>query len=162
MARISVTDSSDDETMIPRPGTLRYGVLQREPLWIIFAQSMVITLKFELLISSDKTIDGRGANVVIKGGAGLAMQFVNNIIIHGIRINKIKSMEGTMLRDLWNHVGIRTRCDGDAVSIFGSSNIWLDHLSLSECEDGLIDIVQGSTGITISNCHMTKHNDVST
>lgn len=28
MARISVTDSSDDETMIPRPGTLRYGVLR--------------------------------------------------------------------------------------------------------------------------------------
>lgn len=81
-----MTDSSDDETMIPRPGTLRYGVLQREPLWIIFARSMVIKLKFELLISSDKTIDGRGMIIQIKDGAGLAMQFVNNVIIHGIRI----------------------------------------------------------------------------
>ncbi|KAG4992516.1 hypothetical protein JHK87_025973 [Glycine soja] len=52
----------------------RYGVLQREPLWIIFARSMVIKLKFELLISSDKTIDGRGMIIQIKDGAGLAMQ----------------------------------------------------------------------------------------
>ncbi|TKY65215.1 Pectate lyase [Spatholobus suberectus] len=155
-----VTDPSDDDMVNPKPGTLRFGAVQKEPLWIIFERSMVITLKQELLVASDKTIDGRGAHVVIKDGAGITMQYVNNVIIHGLHIRKIKSMDGGMMRDSSNHVGIRTRSDGDAISIFGSSNIWIDHLSLSQCEDGLVDVIQGSTGITISNCHMTKHNDV--
>lgn len=155
-----VTDDSDNDMVSPKPGTLRYGVVQKGPLWIIFARSMVITLQQELLISSDKTIDGRGANVQIRGGAGLTMQFVNNVIVHGIRVKNIKARNGGMIRDSYNHVGMRTRSDGDAISIFGSSNIWIDHLSLSECEDGLVDVIQGSTAITISNCHMTKHNDV--
>ncbi|KAK7374498.1 hypothetical protein VNO80_07928 [Phaseolus coccineus] len=155
-----VNDPSDDDPINPKPGTLRFGVIQKEPLWIVFARSMIIKLNYELLISSDKTIDGRGANVVIKDGSGLTMQFVNNVIIHGLRIQNIKSMPGGTIRDSWNHIGVRTKADGDAVSVFGSSNIWIDHLSLSDCEDGLVDVIQGSTGITISNCHMTKHNDV--
>ena len=125
-----------------------------------FARSMVIRLNQELLVSSDKTIDGRGANVQIRDGAGITLQFVNNVIIHWLHIKKIKSMEGGMIRDSYNYVGQRTRSDGDAISIFGSSNIWIDHLSLSECVDRLVDVIQGSTAITISNCHMTKHNDV--
>lgn len=156
----TVTDPSDDDPVNPKPGTLRYAVLQKDPLWIIFSRSMVIKLNYELLISSDKTIDGRGYSVVIKDGAGLTMQFVNNVIIHGLKIHQIKSTSGGMIRDSWDHVGIRTRADGDAISIFGSSNIWIDHISLADCEDGLVDIIQGSTAITISNCHMTKHNDV--
>ncbi|TKY50294.1 Pectate lyase [Spatholobus suberectus] len=155
-----VTDNSDEDMVEPKPGTLRYGAVQPGPLWIIFERSMIITLKQELMISSNKTIDGRGANVQIKGGAGLTMQFVSNVIIHGIRIKKIVSKEGGMIRDSHNHVGQRTRSDGDAISVFGASNIWIDHISLSDSEDGLIDVIQGSTAITISNCHMTKHNDV--
>lgn len=156
-----VTDSSDNDMVNPKPGTLRYGVVQKGPLWIIFQRNMVITLNQELLVSSDKTIDGRGANVQIRDGAGITMQFVNNVIIHGLRIKNVKSKPGGMMRDSWNHVGTRTRSDGDAISIFGSSNIWVDHISMSDCEDGLVDVIQGSTAVTISNCHMTKHNDVS-
>ena len=51
--------------------------------------------------------------------------------------------------------------DGDAVSIFGSSHIWVDHNSLSNCADGLVDAVMGSTAITVSNNHFTHHNEVS-
>ncbi|XP_020213048.1 pectate lyase [Cajanus cajan] len=156
----TVTDPSDDDMVEPKRGTLRYGAIQKGPLWIVFARSMVITLKQELLVTSDKTIDGRGAHVSIKDGAGISLQFVNNVIIHGLHIHHIKAKEGGMIRDSWNHVGIRTKSDGDAVSVFGSSNIWLDHLSLSDCEDGLIDVIAASTAVTISNCHMTKHNDV--
>jgi pectate lyase len=50
--------------------------------------------------------------------------------------------------------------DGDAVSIFGSSHIWVDHNSLSNCADGLVDAVMGSTAITVSNNHFTHHNEV--
>jgi pectate lyase len=62
-----VTDSSDNDAVNPKPGTLRYAVIQDEPLWIIFQHDMVITLKEELIMNSFKTIDGRGANVHISG-----------------------------------------------------------------------------------------------
>lgn len=50
--------------------------------------------------------------------------------------------------------------DGDGISIFGSSHIWIDHNSLSSCADGLIDAVMSSTAITISNNYFTHHNEV--
>ncbi|GAB2221478.1 hypothetical protein Droror1_Dr00012659, partial [Drosera rotundifolia] len=71
-----VTDPNDDDPVNPKPGTLRYAVIQEEPLWIIFKHDMVIQLKEELIMNSFKTIDGRGANVLIgNGGACLTLQF---------------------------------------------------------------------------------------
>ncbi|RDX87569.1 putative pectate lyase 3, partial [Mucuna pruriens] len=95
----------------PKTRILCFAVVQQGPLWIIFERNMIIELRQELLISSNKIIEGRGANVQIKNGGGLTMH--------------------------------------DAISIFRASNIWIDHVFLSD-----------STVVTISNCHMTKHNDV--
>ncbi|KAJ0099915.1 hypothetical protein Patl1_22131 [Pistacia atlantica] len=155
-----VTDCSDDNLVDPKPGTLRHAVLQNGPLWIIFANDMNIRLNQELIMTSDKTIDGRGADVHIAFGAGITIQYVKNVIIHGIHIHHIVPASGGTIRDSQDHIGLRTASDGDGISIFGSCNIWLDHLSMSQCQDGLIDAIQGSTAITISNCHFTKHNDV--
>ncbi|GLU17135.1 hypothetical protein SLE2022_335290 [Rubroshorea leprosula] len=155
-----VTDGSDDDVVNPKPGTLRHAVIQKEPLWIIFARSMIIKLKQELIVTSDKTIDARGANVHIAYGAGITVQFVKNVIIHGLHIHDIVPCEGGMIRDSVDHIGFRTKSDGDGISVFGSSYIWIDHISASNCFDGLIDVVQGSTAITISNCHFTHHNEV--
>lgn len=58
-----VTSAKDDNAANPAPGTLRYAVTRLEPLWIIFAYSMTIKLKNELMITSYKTIDGRGVTV---------------------------------------------------------------------------------------------------
>ncbi|XP_022740354.1 pectate lyase-like [Durio zibethinus] len=155
-----VTDNSDDNVVDPKPGTLRHAVIQKQPLWIIFAHDMNIKLSQELLVQSKKTIDGRGANVHIAYGAGITLQFVDNVIIHNIHIHHIVTSNGGLIRDSVDHCGFRTVTDGDGISVFGSTNIWLDHLSMSECQDGLIDAIQGSTAITISNCHFTHHNDV--
>ncbi|MBA0572796.1 hypothetical protein Golob_003116 [Gossypium lobatum] len=65
-----------------------------------------------------------------------------------------------MIRDSVNHYGFRTKSDGDGISLFGATNVWLDHLSMYKCRDGLIDAIQGSTAITISNCHFTHHDQV--
>ena len=59
-----------------------------------------------------------------------------------------------------NHYGERSRSDGDGISIFGATNIWIDHIFMSNCDDGIIDAIQGSTAITVSNCHFTRHNEV--
>lgn len=155
-----VTDSSDDDMVNPKPGTLRYAVIQPQPLWIIFARSMVIRLNQELIMTGDKTIDARGANVRIAHGAGITIQFVKNVIIHNLHIHDIVVGSGGTIRDAIDHIGFRTMSDGDGISIFGASNIWIDHVSMSNCRDGLIDAIMGSTAITISNCHFTHHNEV--
>lgn len=155
-----VTDSSDHDLINPKPGTLRHAVIQNEPLWIIFKHSMNIKLSSELIFTDNKTIDARGANVHISNGAQMTLQYVKNIIIHGLHIHDIKKGGGGLIRDSVNHYGYRSSSDGDAISLFGSSHVWIDHISLWNCDDGLIDVVEGSTAITISNCHMTRHNDV--
>jgi len=155
-----VTDPNDYDAVNPRPGTLRYAVIQTEPLWIIFQRDMVIQLKEELIMNSYKTIDGRGANVHIANGPCITVQYVTHIIIHGIHIHDCKPAGNAMVRDSPGHYGWRTISDGDGVSIFGASNIWVDHCSLSSCTDGLIDAIIGSTAITISNNFMTHHDKV--
>ncbi|RRT45470.1 hypothetical protein B296_00020573 [Ensete ventricosum] len=156
-----VTDPSDDDPVNPRPGTLRHAVIKDEPLWIVFKRDMVITLKQELIMNSFKTIDGRGANVHIANGACITIQFVTNIIIHGLHVHDCKPTGNAMVRSSPSHYGWRTIADGDAISIFGSSHIWVDHNSLSNCADGLVDAIMGSTAITISNNYFTHHNEVS-
>ncbi|XP_010933171.1 probable pectate lyase 8 isoform X1 [Elaeis guineensis] len=155
-----VSDPGDDDPVNPRRGTLRHAVIQDEPLWIVFKRDMVITLQEELIMNSFKTIDGRGANVHIANGACITIQFVTNIIIHGLHIHDCKPTGNAMVRSSPSHYGWRTMADGDGVSIFGSSHIWVDHCSLSNCADGLIDAIMGSTAITISNNYFTHHNKV--
>ncbi|RDX87235.1 putative pectate lyase 3, partial [Mucuna pruriens] len=105
-------------------------------------------------------VNDNSDNNMIKNGGGLTMQYVNNVIIHGIHIKKIMSKDGGMIRDSYNHFGLRARSDDDVISLFGASNIWIDHISLFSSTDGLIDVIMGSTAITISNFHRTKHNNV--
>lgn len=155
-----VTDSSDHDPVNPAPGTLRFAVIQTEPLWIVFATSMIIHLSEELIFNSYKTLDGRGSNVHIIGGGCITLQYVTNIIIHNIHIHHCYQSGETNIRSSPTHYGWRTMSDGDGISIFGSRDIWIDHCSLSNCKDGLIDAVMGSTGITISNNHFAHHNEV--
>lgn len=155
-----VTDSSDSDPVNPKPGTLRYGVLQEEPLWIIFSGDMTIKLRYELIVNSFKTIDGRGASVYITGGGCITLQYVSNVIIHNIHIHHCVPAGNALIRSSPTHVGLRTKSDGDGITIFGSSSIWVDHCTLSYCTDGLIDATMGSTGITVSNSHFSHHNDV--
>eukprot|EP00253_Pinus_taeda_P029665 PITA_29665 len=155
-----VTDPNDYDAVNPRPGTLRHAVIQTEPLWIIFQRDMVIQLKEELIMNSYKTIDGRGVNVHIANGPCITIQNVSHIIVHGIHVHDCKPAGNAMVRDSPTHYGWRTMCDGDGISIFEGSHIWVDHVSLSNCADGLIDAIMGSTAITISNNHFTHHNEV--
>ncbi|KAK4362447.1 hypothetical protein RND71_017688 [Anisodus tanguticus] len=155
-----VKDNSDKDLVNPKPGTLRHAVIQPEPLWIIFAKNMVIRLNEELIMTSNKTIDARGKQVHIAHGGGLMLQYIHNVIISNLRVHDIKAGSGGLIRDSVNHYGYRSKSDGDGISIFGSTNVWVDHVSMSNCQDGLIDAVEASTAITISNCHFTKHNEV--
>ncbi|CAH8352628.1 unnamed protein product [Eruca vesicaria subsp. sativa] len=155
-----VTDSSDNNPANPTPGTLRHAVIQEEPLWIIFSSDTSIRLKQELIINSFKTIDGRGSAVHITGNGCLTIQYVQHVIIHNVHIYDCKPSGGAVVAASPTKVGRRGRSDGDGISIFGSQKIWVDHCSLSHCTDGLIDVVLGSTAITISNNYFTHHDEV--
>lgn len=121
---------------------------------------MTIKLKYELMMNSYKTLDGRGANVHITGGGCVTLQYISNIIIHNINIHHCIPTGHTNIRSSPTHVGYRGKSDGDGISIFSSRNIWIDHCSLSYCTDGLIDAIMGSTGITISNNYFSHHDEV--
>ncbi|XP_024359854.1 probable pectate lyase 5 [Physcomitrium patens] len=155
-----VTDDSDDDVVNPKEGTLRYGVIQVEPLWIIFSRNMNIKLKQELIMNSYKTLDGRGNNVHIAGGACLTLQYINNVIIHGIHIHDCQVTGPADVRSSPSHYGRRGKSDGDAVNIFGSRDIWVDHCYFSNSADGLVDVIQGSTDVTISNNYFENHDKV--
>ncbi|KAL5975419.1 hypothetical protein ACLOJK_019741 [Asimina triloba] len=154
-----VTDPSDDP-INPKPGTLRYGAIQTQPLWIIFQRDMLITLKNELIMNSFKTIDGRGAKVLIANGPCITVQGVSNVIIHGLILHDCRPGAPGLVRSTPTHLGRRRGSDGDAISIFASSNIWVDHCSLSHSADGLIDVIHGSTAVTISNNYFFDHDKV--
>ncbi|GFS31255.1 pectin lyase-like superfamily protein [Actinidia rufa] len=83
-----------------------------------------------------------------------------NIIIHGIHIHDCKPGGYANISDSPRYSGRWTPSDDDGISIFASSQVWLDHCSLSNCHDGLIDAIHGSTAITISNNYMTHHDKV--
>lgn len=63
-----------------KAGTLRYGVIQSKPLYIVFSRNMNIKLKQELIMNSFKTLDGRSNNVHIAGRVYFTVQYVNNIM----------------------------------------------------------------------------------
>ncbi|WOL13065.1 putative pectate lyase 8 isoform X2 [Canna indica] len=155
-----VTDPGHDDPVNPRQGTLRHAVIQERPLWIIFKRNMVIKLKQELIMTSYKTIDGRGAKVHIAYGACLTLQYISHVIIHNVHIHDCMRTGHARVRNSSTHCGWRGMADGDGISIFSSSNVWVDHCSLSKCSDGLVDAIRGSTNITITNNHFSHHNKV--
>jgi len=155
-----VTSDRDDDPANPAPGTLRYGVTRNEPLWIMFEFSMIIKLKLELMVTSYKTIDGRGVTVHIAGGGGLKLNKVTNVIIHNIAIHDIKVTGPGKIMMTPTMVQKRNKCDGDAISVFAAKDIWIDHCYFAKAADGLVDVIKGSDGVTISNNYFTNHNKV--
>lgn len=157
-----VTDPSDDP-INPKKGTLRYGAIQTEPLWIIFERDMNITLNGrEILVNSYKTIDGRGANIEIANGPSIRIENVSHVIVHGITFHHcLRGTPGLVRRDP-DHLVNRTthEADGDAIRVLSSSNVWIDHCHFSNGADGLLDISHASTAVTVSNNYFTQHTKV--
>ncbi|GJU21046.1 pectate lyase 1-like protein [Tanacetum coccineum] len=147
----TVTCDSDDNAENPKEGTLRWACAQKNPLWIIFDRDMTINLKHTLVVESDKTIDGRGAKIEIAGGGGVTIHNVKNVILTNLNIHDVHVKEG---------FNFRSGCDGDAVAVKTSTNVWIDHCTMSKGPDGLLDVTVESTCVTISNCRFHDHDKV--
>ncbi|MEM1526600.1 MAG: right-handed parallel beta-helix repeat-containing protein [Ignisphaera sp.] len=125
----------DDERAF---GTLRYALENPEPLWIRFNVSGTITPTSVITVKSFKTIDGRGAEVIISG-FGLKIASAKDVIIANIRFD----------------TGYE-----DALAIEASSNVWIHRCDFTNWGDGAIDIKYSSTNITISWNRFWNHNKV--
>ncbi|XP_020114305.1 pectate lyase 1-like [Ananas comosus] len=120
-------------------GSLREGCRKSEPLWIVFEVSGTIHLQSRLMVSSFKTIDGRGQRVKITG-KGLLLYQCEHVIVCNLEF------EGGRGPDV------------DAIQIKPNSrHIWIDRCSLRDYSDGLIDITLGSTDVTVSRCRFSTH-----
>lgn len=154
-----VTDPSDDP-INPKKGTLRYGVtMVSGKVWISFARDMDIKLARTLLIGSYTTIDGRGATINLSN-AGLMLYNVTDVIIHGLRIHGVVPQPASQLMEPGGKLTSLSQVDGDAIRLLSAKKVWIDHNTLSKCEDGLIDVTLGSTSITISNNWFRDHDKV--
>ncbi|KAJ4829333.1 hypothetical protein Tsubulata_015565 [Turnera subulata] len=120
-------------------------------VWITFKNKMSIKLQKPLLISSFTAIDGRGVDVDITGVGCLVLYKVTDVIIHGLRIHHCNSHGPSLVMGPDGKLMPLGQMDGDAIRLVTSSKIWIDHNTLYSCQDGLLDVTRGSTGITISN-----------
>lgn len=85
----------------------------------------------QVQVKSDKTIIGvDGAGELI---GSLQLSSVSNVVIRNLAIS---NPDG---------VGV-----GDAITLWGSTNVWIDHNEISDAPDGLLDIVTESDFVTVS------------
>ncbi|MCD7465115.1 hypothetical protein HAX54_000588 [Datura stramonium] len=160
LVKYKVTDPSDDP-LNPKSGTLRYAMTHiKGKIWVTFERDMKIRLQKPLLVSSFTTIDGRGVKVNIADGACLMLQRVTNVIIHDLRIHNCKAQQASTVLGPDKKIVNVGAVDGDAIRMLTSHKIWIDHNTLYDCEDGLVDVTRGSTNITISNNWFRTQNKV--
>ncbi len=111
-------------------GTLREAVERDGPAWVVFDVSGDIELDWYVHITADKTIDGRDAEITIRG-AGLAIVQTSNVVITNLEI-----------RDTFE--------DGLQIRGVRAEDIWITHVTIRDIADGYIDITQGATNVTIA------------
>ncbi|AET03983.1 pectate lyase-like protein [Medicago truncatula] len=156
----TVTDPRD-HPLNPAPGTLRYEASRIQgKVWITLKRNMNIKLVRPLLISSFTTIDGRGVDVHIADNACLMIYKATNIIIHRIRVHHCRPQAPGMMMGPDGKIISLGQVDGGAIRLVSASEIWIDHNTLYNCQDGLLDVTRGSTDITISNNWFREQNKV--
>lgn len=150
---IYFVNTTEDDPTNPKPGSLRYALIQTQPLWIFFLVNGTIYLKDRISLTSHKTIDGRGAQITITGTASLSgrgqafrIYDAENIIIVNIRFDSVDAV------------------NIDAIEIRRSTNIWIHHCDFTNWSDGAVDLAEASTtrlnNITISWSKFWNHNKV--
>lgn len=122
-------------------GTLR-DALENGSSWIVFGVSGTISLERRLDVPSDVTVDGRGASIRLQN-YGLYISQSENVIVTNIIIEN----------------GVAD--SRDAIGINNSNVIWVDHTTLRNFPDGLLDITRAhrnKTRVTASWNRFENHN----
>lgn len=125
------------------PGSLREAAEKEEPAWIVFDVSGELALSSNISVTSDKTIDGRGREIVVRDH-GLVLDGSSNVVIENLTF-----------------LGSNLGEENDAVLLTNNAErVWVDHCTFSNYGDGLVDITFGATDISVSWCHFFDHDMV--
>ncbi len=123
------------------PGSLRAAAETPGPAIVLFAVSGKIELRKTIAVASNLTIDGRGADVTVVG-KGLVIDGGSNIILRNLRVRDSPESDS----------------NDDAIAVAGGAKgVWIDHMDLTGFKDGLIDVTQGATGVTLSWNKLADH-----
>ena len=124
-------------------GSLRACTQTSGARWIVFDIDGAVYLKSNIQVPSNTTIDGRGRTVRIQG-SGLNLSGVSNVLLVNLIFERGNGGD-----------------DNDAITIRnGTHNVWVHHCSFSDYGDGLIDIKEAATDITVSWSYFTNHDKV--
>lgn len=117
--------------------------------YIIKVQGTITITPFgkEVAVASNKTIVGVSADATISQG-GFILDPANNVIIRNLTIRD------SYVQGDWDG---KTQ-DYDAIQIDNSHHIWIDHCHFTRCGDGLIDLREATTYVTVSWCIFSDHN----
>ncbi len=106
------------------------------PRVIVVAGNIYCPYDTGITVGRNKTIVGIDENATVEGG--IILNGTNNVIISNLNF-----------KGGWRGTGPE-----DAILIQNSHHIWLDHLNVWDGRDGNIDIVTGSSYVTVSWCKM--------
>lgn len=115
------------------PGSLRDAAAHaRGPVWIRFASDMTVSLRSQIRLPGNITIDGRNRRIVLLD-YGFGIYHSDNVIVTHLTIDG------------------RLRTFSQAVNVANySRDVWIDHLDLSRFADRLVNVKNGSTDVTLS------------
>lgn len=136
-----IVTSLDDSGL----GSLREALESAEAYWITFSVEGEIELLKPIRAKSNKTVDGRDVEIVLKG-YGIQIYDATDVIVASIAI-----VDGAP-------------DSTDAIEIVRSNEVWIDHVTLANFGDGLIDIKYApgrEMNVTVSNSLFDEHNKVS-
>lgn len=135
-------------------GSLREALESTTSQWIVFdigaTSRATITLRSAIRARSNKTLDGRGRDVLVDGT--VEFRSARNVIVTDVAFT--------------NTTAARCTQDGDVLSLrgpgaaraedFETRDIWLNHILIFNGGDGLLDI-RGGSRITVSWSHFHTH-----
>ncbi len=145
-----VTTLSGDSTGSGSSGSLRRALESDEPWTIVFDVSGTITHRTRVNVRANKTVDGRGRDIHLRGELRLAN--VRNVILSDIRLSNDLEGHCTQAGDVLNLTGSGTTDP----AAFTTRDIWLHHVEVFNGGDGLVDI-RGGSRVTISWSHFHTH-----
>lgn len=123
-------------------GSLRAGLESTESLWIHFGVSGTIVCNSPIYAKPNKTVDGRGASIKIKGATQttgpLRLYDTSNIILLNLTFD-----------NEWPDW--QTDSEGaDAITILNAKDIWIHHCRFMRFSDAAIDTKTPTTRLSVT------------